>query len=287
MKPSHMIAVAVTAGIVVAAASTAGCSNPGPGRAPSGTVTALVAVTAHAAGPVPTTVRQLCDAQTWPRPLPNIVGMLFNPTSKIIADAGGALACWDNIRGVAPDRHDPVNNPAHYDVDATYRITAVSPPPGTPIGRHDVVTVQLADTDPTAPPAFRPCDWVSASEAASALGGPVTAEPSGDQAGSVDMFCDYSTSNHSRTVYSGLQVRGAFPVDAASEFELETEANGTTVSGLGVKAACTSFQGSKGPEFTLYVLLNGDRLYTALGPTGESCDTLAQFARTAIPRINA
>jgi len=238
--------------------------------------------TASAAGPVPTTREQLCAAQLWPRPVPDIVGMRFSPASKV-----GALQCWDNIRGVAPDGHDPVNNPAHYDTEAIYRIAAVSPPAGTPIGRHELVTVQLAEIDSTAPPVFRPCDWMTASEAASILGGPVTIEPGGDSAGSVDMWCSYRRSDGSRRVGLELLVPGAFPVDAASQFALATAENATAVDGLGVKAACRSYPTSGQPFTTLFVLLNTDRLFKATGSNGETCDTLKQFAQVAIGRIGA
>jgi hypothetical protein len=214
-----MIAVAATAAIVATAGSAAGCSTTSPTLSPPRST--------------PTTLEQLCDAQTWPRPVPNIVGQLLKPGTKV-----GALECWDNVRGVAPDGHDPVNNPAK-PVEATYRITAASPLPGTSIGRHDVVTIQLAAVDPKAAPASRPCDWVTISEAAGFLGGPVTARPSGDEAGSVDMSCDYDRSGEiGKGIRSDLLVAGAFPVDAASEFALWATENVTTVGGLGVKAAC-------------------------------------------------
>jgi hypothetical protein len=202
-------------------------------------------------------------------PVPNIEGQLLKPGTKV-----RALECWDNVRGVAPDGHDPVNNPAK-PVEATYRITAASPPPGTSIGRRDVVTIQLAAVDPKAAPASRPCDWVTTSEAAGFLGGPVTARPSGDEAGSVDMSCDYDRSGEiGKGIQSDLLVAGAFPVDAASEFALWATENVTTVGGLGVKAACVP------------VLLNGDRLYRAIGGY-VFCDTLRQFAQAAIGRIGA
>ena len=142
-----------------------------------------VPATAHAE---PTTVQQLCDAQIWPRPVPEVVGMLFEPDMKQIpaGAGGGALTCWDDIRSFGPDGQD-----ASHKYLGPQRITAVSPPPGTPIGRHDLVTLQLPPIDYKAPPAFRPCDWVTASEAASFLGvpEPVKAETLYDRAGSVDV----------------------------------------------------------------------------------------------------
>jgi hypothetical protein len=152
MKPTRLIALAVTAGIVAAAVSMAGCSKTSSGT-PSTTSSARAtstqsasatpstpkgtSTTAPAAGAAPTTVQEPCDAQTWPRPVPDVIG------DRLDRAQHGALACWDNIRAVAPDGHDPINNP-NGPADVAYRITAVSPRVDTPIGRHDVVTVQLA-----------------------------------------------------------------------------------------------------------------------------------------------
>ena len=99
-----------------------------------------------------------------------------------------------------------INNPARPG-DVGYRITAVSPLPGARVGRHDVVTVQLAVADKKAPPAFRPCDWVTTDEAAGILGWPVSADPYGDETGSVDMRCDYDKPDES----GGHGIRPAGP----------------------------------------------------------------------------
>ncbi len=222
---------------------------------------------------------QLCDAQTWPRPLPNVVGRLLYQAKD------GALDCWDNVRGVAPDGHDPLHNPAK-PAEKTYRIVAVSPAAGTPTGRHDAVTVELAELDPTEPAAFRPCDWVTASEAGGILGGSVTAEPLGDQPGSVDIACIY---DKPRDVGDGvevdLQVAGAFAVDAASEFALATVgSHGTAVDGVGVKAACVQEPTTTPPSTTLVVLLSGERLLRVTQGYA-ACETLKRFAQLAIGRI--
>jgi hypothetical protein len=258
MKPSPLVALGITAGIVVATAS------------------ASVA----AAIPVPTTVEQLCAAEQWPRPMPDVVGKNLEQVTR-----QGALACWDNVRGVAPDGHDPVDNATDA---AGYLITAVSPPPGTPIGRHDAVTVQLTGIDRQAPPASRPCDWVTTDEAAGILGGPATAEPLVDEPGSVEFSCAYQRSPDSG-VESELLMPGAFPVDAASALALATATanNPTTVEGLGVKAACVFNAGTTPPSTALLVVLGGDRLYRAVGKYYMSCDSLKLFAQTAIGRIGA
>jgi hypothetical protein len=257
------------------------------GRIATVATVALVAATASvavsAAEPAPTTVEQLCAAQQWPRPVPNVVGSnLFDVTVQ------GALSCWDNVRAVAPDGHDPIHNPTGTVDAADYLISSVSPPSGTPIGRHDVVTVQLAGVDRHAPPAFQPCAWVTTDEAAGILGGPVTAEPILDSAGSVELACTYKRSQDS-SVDSELLLAGAFPVDATSMLALATATakDPTTVDGLGIQAACVFNPGTTPPSTSLLVVLSGDRLYRAVGKYYMPCDSLKQFAQTAIGRIGA
>lgn len=229
------------------------------------------------ASPGPTTVQQLCDSQTWPRPLPNVVGRLLYQAKD------GTLGCWDNVRGVAPDGHDPLHSPAQ-PAEKTYRVVGVSPAAGTPIGRHDPVTVDLADLDPREPAAFRPCEWVSETEARGLMGGQVTLEPYGDQAGSVDIACIYNRPGDlGDGVEVDLQSTGAFLVDAASQFALESR-HGTVVDGVGSKAACVDDPTTSPPSTTLLVLLGGDRLLRVIQGNG-SCDSLKRFAQLAIGRI--
>jgi hypothetical protein len=265
--------------------STAGCSatkSDPPAAASTIATPNSSSTTASTARPAPTTVAQLCDAQTWPRPIPDVAGQLLSQTIKV-----GALGCWADVRAVAPDGHDPINSPAGPG-DGDYRITAVSPQPGTPVEHHDVVTVQLADVDPKAPAAFQPCDWVTADEAAAILRGPVSTRPQGDQAGSVDMSCYYSRGLGDDGMESVLRLPGAFRVDAASQFALATAAvNATSVDGVGVKAQCVFEPTTTPPSSTLVVLLSGDRIYRATGWYGISCDKLKQFAQAAIGRIGA
>ena len=63
----------------------------------------------------------------------------------------------------------------------------------------------------------------------------------------------------------------------------------TPVDGLGIKAGYGSgpYGTHDRPYSWLDVPLNGDRLDTATGWGAESCDTLKQFAQTAIGRIDA
>jgi hypothetical protein len=264
----HLILIAIVAVTV----SVAGCSvhRAALRSTPSPTVPAA---------PGPTTVKQLCDAQTWPRALPNVIGQLLYQAKH------GALGCYDNVKAVAPDGHDPLNHPARPKI---YRITAVSPAVGTPIGRHDTVTIELAEVDATQAAVFQPCAWVTAAEAADILAGPVTAEPIGDQPGSVDVACLYDKPvDVGEGVQIDLRMPGAFAVDAGAEFALATSAPRTTVvDGIGVKAACVNEPTTTPPSTTLVVLLNGDRLLRVTQGYA-SCNTLKRFAQLAIGRIGA
>jgi len=62
--------------------------------------------------------------------------------------------------------------------------------------------------------------------------------------------------------------------------------DGSDVAGLPGPARCTSAQRDKGRLHTLVVLLGGERIYMA-DAVNVSCDTLKQFAQTAIPRIGS
>ena len=249
----------------------------------SPTVAASIALsaTAHAE---PTTLQQFCDAQSWPRPVTDVVGKLFDPVINQISagEAGGALVCWDSIRSFNPDGQESHDY-------GPQRITAVSPPPGTTLGRHDLVTLQLTPIDYKAPPAFRPCDWVTASEAAGFLGvpEPVKTETLDDRAGSVDVQCVYRSPSYGHAVSSELLLPGAFPVDAASEYASQAGEHPTAVSGLGVRAQChTNPHGVQDRPYTkLVVLLDGSRMYKATGWGAEPCEVLKQFAQMAIGRV--
>ncbi|OBJ62342.1 hypothetical protein [Mycobacterium sp. 1423905.2] len=172
--------------------------------------------------------------------------------------------------------------------DKTYRVTAVSPPAGTPLGRFDAVSVELAEVDPSAPPASRPCDWVTTTEAAGIMGGPVSAKPDGDEAGSVDIGCYYDqTPDVGEGVETDLRLPGAFPVDAAAQFALATTStNVTNEEGMGLKAVCVHEPTTTPPSTTLVVLLSGGRLFRVTEGYA-SCDKVKRFAQLAISRIDA
>lgn len=232
-------------------------------------------------GPAPafTTVQQLCDTQSWPRALPDVVDQLLYQAKD------GALACFDNITTYAPDGHDPLKNPAK-PAEKTYRIIAVSPAVGTPIGRHDQVTLDLVEVDSRESSAFRPCDWVTTKEAAGIMGGSVTAEPYGGQPGSVDIACIYDKPGDvGDAVEVDLQLPGAFAIDAASEYVLATSvSHPIAVEGVGVKAACVDELTTTPPSMTLVVLLDGGRVLRVTQGYGQ-CGTLKRFAQLAIGRI--
>jgi hypothetical protein len=134
--------------------------------------------------------------------------------------------------------------------------------------------------DPAAPGA---CDWVTASEAAGLLGGPVTLDP---RTGAADPTCSYSLGNFQGSVTSDLRLPAALPADAASVLAnaAPTEGTVTPVDGLGLAAKCIFDQRTTPPSTTLLVLLSGGRLYRAQGAY-VYCDTLKQFAQVAISRI--
>ncbi|TPG33562.1 hypothetical protein [Mycolicibacterium hodleri] len=234
------------------------------------------------AQPGPNALDALCGTLGWPRALPDVTGQFLSQTIRL-----GALGCWTNVRGVAPDGGDPVSSPTGtYRTD--FRISAMSPSPGMTARRDEMVTLQLTPLDPTTPTGVQPCDWVSADEAGALLGGPVHAEPLGDEAGSVDISCSYSRGLGDTGMQSELRLPQSFPVSAAAQLEMATRGkNGTAVDGVGVTAQCVSEQTTTPPSSTLVVLLGGNRLYRVTSWYGTSCDELKHFAQIAIGRIGA
>jgi len=243
---------------------------------------AIAASPAAHAGP---TSEQLCDTQAWPRPIPDVVGKLYDPWTKQLPSrvAGGALRCWDNIRTVTEDGRDATKA-----VVPTQRIASISPAPGTPLGQHDQITLVLKPVDFKAPPAFAPCDWITAAEVADILGAPepIETESLDDKAGSVAPLCIYRSPGHA-TVSTQLYEPLAFPIDAATEYASYTESNATTVDGLGLAAQCLAgLHGAQDhPYNELDILLDGNRMFEVEGIDAEPCDTLKQLAQKAIGRI--
>jgi hypothetical protein len=209
--------------------------------------------TASAAGPVPTSIQQACDARGWPQPVPSIVGAEYNQAMM------GALMCFDGLRLLAPDGHAMTNDTAG--VSKYTQVGSITPPPGTPVGRTDPVTVRFVPADLSGPPAYRPCDWVSTGEAAGFLGGAsVSVDPISDEAGSVNPSCRYLADGHVQLI-SDLQLPGSFPIDAKTEFDMTVAAGkGSEVSGMPGRAYCGD-KATGANESRLVVLLSSGRLY--------------------------
>jgi hypothetical protein len=149
-------------------------------------------------------------------------------------------------------------------------------------------TSSAQPTDPAAPPAFRPCDWVTTSEASDILGKPVTPAPSDDAAGSNDPRCYYAASGDGIGVgiSSELFLPAASAVADAMLADTATEPGAETVDRLGINAMCVCEPQVTPPSTTVVVLLTGGRIYRATAAY-EYCDTVERFARTAIDRIFA
>src|SRR6516165_7733989 len=212
---------AVAACVLVGwSATVAGCgttpnthsspSSPPPAHTSTTAVSPTVMATTTS-NPAPTDVwpvvehspgfDEMCDGLAWPRPMPAILGQIFDATYEF-----NQLACLDALRAITPDGSILYEHGTHIKGLGPLRIVAVSPPPGTPVGRNDEVTVTLVSEDSKSvpPSGYRPCDWVSTAEAAGILGGPrVTAKPSLDESGSTVIGCDYINTD-SRQVSSHL-----------------------------------------------------------------------------------
>jgi hypothetical protein len=291
---SGAMAVAVVT-LVALCAVLAGCASTTGARSsspPSPPVTTQPKITtANAKPPWQTTPeqRQLCERLSWPRPMPAVVGL----TLDTLGQGPQPLTCLDGTRLIGSNGQPFVIAVGD---SAIYRVNGVAPQPGTPVGRFDPVTVHVVRVDSHEPAAYQPCSWVSTAEAAPLLGGsPVrTPVPHHVQAGSTDVNCDYDVEDHGG-IDSELRTTAAHVVDAATEFDFVTSTaegspsdTSSSVSGIGIKAACTTVRVMTHPEnvrYALYVLLPGERIYIATGTGGVSCDTLIQFANIAIPRI--
>jgi hypothetical protein len=91
-----------------------------------------------------------------------------------------------------------------------------------------------------------------------------------------------------------LALSGAYIVDAATDFNFHMahgNASVISIDGLGLQAACALTYHPSSERNHLWIVLPGERVLIVSdsgdpdrGP-GESCDTLTQFARIAIPRI--
>lgn len=259
----------------------AGCGVGGDGSSSGArSKSPSAATSAVATGRQPTSVAQLCAAQTWPRPVPAVVGMVFGDVSV------GALGCWNNLVPVGPDGHDIPN------VDGNaFLITAVSPAPGTLIGPDDTITVHVTPESvwPVTPP-LHPCDWITDAEVGSILGqSPSVSLPTDDETGSVAPSCQYTLGSSSTLLLSQLKMPGSFLVDASTDFNFfmavdEPGEKSIDIDGLPGHARCTSVHRDSGELRTLKVLLSNNRTYTIYA-SDMSCETLKRFAQIAIKNI--
>ncbi len=251
----------------------------------SAVVLAAIAV-APAADAQPTTLEALCAAQTWPRPVPDVVGLAYQPYSKRISwdYSGGALACWDDIRGVTADGGDARRSAGGWNT-----IASISPPPGTLVERNQPLTVHVAAAPHDAPPSAAPCDWVSTADVAEIFGfsGDVVTDAEAPP-GSVEPSCAYRDPGRT-VVLSRLLLPGAFAVDAAGDYALYPREHATQMPGLGVAAQCLrDLEGSQGSRYNqVVVLLENNTIVEVQGLGGQPCDQLARFARKTVEGVSA
>jgi len=156
------------------------------------------------------------------------------------------------------------------------------------------VTVRVVHED-AGRSGFRPCDWVTTTEASRLLDGlPVTASAFNDHEGSTDVACGYRSDDGSRGITAWLSLTGAYIVDTATAFDFQmshSNADVTSIGDLGIEAACVLRNHPSGQRTHLWIVLPGERLLIVsatgdpdVGPR-ESCDTLTELARIAIPRM--
>ncbi len=240
-------------------------------------------------GPVPTSLQQLCDSLPWPRPIPRVAGLLVDITP-------GSLDCWlDTLKMIAADGHDFVSSPEDLQEGRSFRVTSVTPAPGTLAGRGDTITIHgtviEASEVVALPPATFPCSWIGADEVAQALNAQnVAVDPTGDKAGEGEPFCTYLFDSDSLT--SQLFSSASLPVDAGHMFAFNTaskpDESYIDVEGLPGPARCVSTKvGSNAkPSHALWVLLEGNRIYWLnAGLHDVPCLTLKVLAQKAISRI--
>ena len=97
-------------------------------------MTAATICCAPAAGAI--TGDEMCNAMHWPMPLPPTVGYsLWHLSNDSI------LQCFDNVKAIAPDGHDAMNDPAR---DAnTWKITSMTPSSGTMVPRDQQINLTV------------------------------------------------------------------------------------------------------------------------------------------------
>ena len=86
------------------------------------------------------TGEELCQSMKWPMPLPPTVGYSLMHLSN-----DSILQCFDNVKAIAPDGHDAMNDPAR---DAnTWKIASMNPSSGTMVPRDQQINLTVVHDD--------------------------------------------------------------------------------------------------------------------------------------------
>jgi hypothetical protein len=156
--------LAIAALITLSAAACGKTTQSSPSPPPANTATTPAEHTIF---------ERLCNGLTWPRPMPAVVGFFLEEANYELKVQ--RLTCLERVRGVRPDGSIIYEHNAFkaHTSSGWEKITAVSPPPGTPVGPNDPVTVTLVPMGDNEPHVYQPCDWVTTTEAEGLLGAPV------------------------------------------------------------------------------------------------------------------
>ena len=133
--------------------------------------------------------------------------------------------------------------------------------------------------------AHTPCDWVTSDEAAGILGLAVTETPYDNP---TDPGCYWGTAGQPGIgVHIDVRLPDATPEAATAVYQqAATAPTATAVHGLGAEAVCVVEPQTTPPSATVLAQLSGDRLLRVTQGYA-SCDTLQQFAKLAIGRLEA
>lgn len=223
----------------------------------------------------PKTIEQLCAAQSWPRPVPQVAGLNFDEVWM-----SGSLACWPNVRGLAPDGHDATGDK---DGSGPWKITTIEPPPGTLLARDATITAKLIPADITRS-VVHPCEWVTVAEIEAITGiSSVETSATDDYDGAVSPSCSYIGSGDA-LVDSDLMLPPTFAVDAPAQLEMmKTDGHpGAPVTGLpAIDAYCTTAERTT----MLMAVLSGGRGYRIMASSGQTCEQLKKIAQAALGRV--
>ncbi|MEU9149192.1 hypothetical protein AB0D59_01230 [Streptomyces sp. NPDC048417] len=113
------------AAVTIAAAALTACASSNPSSKPTPSY-ASDSVTAR------------CRAEHWPQPMPDVRGKHFDPLDK-------DLQCFDNVKAIAPDGHDVMNDSA--DQTQSWTVTASKPATGVKVTTATPITLVLRAAD--------------------------------------------------------------------------------------------------------------------------------------------